>query len=559
MTSRFIDAAKRASQRFLETQAGPIESGVVGLGVVEAGEVVYHGVLGGDGEAARHHPDVFRVASLTKSFTAAAALRLRDQGLVDLDQSIDRFWSPARTWKAPPSIRQCLTMSAGLPTDNPWGDRHQDLPLSQFEAVVGPGGPGVRTAPWTYEYSNLGYAIVGTILSDVAGREYSELIQAMFLGPLGMDSSGFDPAAWPERLVEGLSRGSEGGVEPVVGHGAFSPMGGLLSTPADMARWVSFIAGGFNGPDQFESVLAARSRREMQTVHRPGRVRLDSGSREVVAGYGIGLRVVVEAGLGTTAGHTGGYPGFGAHMWWHPRTATGLVMLANRTYAPVWNLTVPLVAAEVTDLERLSPLADLEAQRSQVDALLDSWDDQQAAQLMSTNMERDQPLEGLSRQFSEAAGQGPYAPATGIEWTTPASVSWRRRGPDAQVAFEVWFSPESSPRVQQVDMRVIVDPAPSVAAVVEAAVAAMDGEIPDWPGTGGSAIAVRKGLAKGSLHYGPVSPVGFDRVDEDSVVLRAVDRRGDPVTITFEFSRGDLVSVEAVGYRVAPDEPFTDL
>src|SRR5215212_11993525 len=140
---------------------------------------------------------IFRIASMTKSFTAATVLSLRDDGRLALDDRIDRYVPELAglrypTADSPPiTIRHLLTMTAGFPTDDPWGDRQQNLDLEAFSRLLA-GGLSFAWAPGTrFEYSNLGYGILGRLITNVAGREYKDVVRERLLHPLGMTSSGY--------------------------------------------------------------------------------------------------------------------------------------------------------------------------------------------------------------------------------------------------------------------------------------------------------------------------------------------------------------------------------
>src|SRR6201994_4371326 len=188
-------------------------------GVVAGGRLVHAGGLG-ERRIGGPPPDagtVFRIASMTKSFTASAILTLRDDGLLKLDDLAEDYVPELRGWplvspdSARISIRHLLTMTAGFPTDDPWGDRQQGLPLVEFGALLS-GGIGVNWAPGTrFEYSNLGYAILGRIVTAVSGHQYPDFIRHRLLAPLGMARTGFEaeefevPGGGP--AAGGLGRG----------------------------------------------------------------------------------------------------------------------------------------------------------------------------------------------------------------------------------------------------------------------------------------------------------------------------------------------------------------
>src|SRR6266852_2459395 len=161
-------------------------------GIVAGGELVHAAGLG-ERHLGGPPPDadtVFRIASMTKSFTASAILAPRDAGLLKLEDLAEEYVPELRGWPlASPdaariSIRHLLTMTAGFPTDDPWGDRQQGLPLQDFAALLA-GGFGFNWAPCTrVEYSNLGYAILGRVITAVTGVAYRDYIRHRLLNPL---------------------------------------------------------------------------------------------------------------------------------------------------------------------------------------------------------------------------------------------------------------------------------------------------------------------------------------------------------------------------------------
>ncbi len=130
----------------------------VAWGVVRDGLLVHSGGAGTIRDGEDRPPDadsVYRIASMTKSFTAATVLLLRDEGRLRLDDPVADHvpaladWAPPTADSPPVTIRDLLTMSSGLPTDDPWGDRQQGLALDAFDRLLADGPsfawpPGVR-------------------------------------------------------------------------------------------------------------------------------------------------------------------------------------------------------------------------------------------------------------------------------------------------------------------------------------------------------------------------------------------------------------------------------
>jgi len=331
-------------------------------GVVRAGELVHSGAFGTVRVREARRPgvdDVFRIASMSKSFMAAALLLLRDRGQLRLDDPLAHYLpeivdQPSYAADSPPlTLRLLLTMAAGLPSDNPWGDRQEALTYEQFGTFLD-GGFSLGAQPGTvYEYANLGYALLGRVVATVVSGTADptaaegadrEFVETELLAPLGMTATTYSVDAVGPRLVPGHVKRSDGWHElPPTPPGAFSAMGGLHSSISDLVRWVGGFTAAFSGaPDAHP--LSAASRREMQQLHRIGTVAgtlafdgPEPGIGAVAGGYGFGLMVDQDDVLGQIVHHSGGYPGYGSRMVWHPETATGVITLSNGTYAGAYD------------------------------------------------------------------------------------------------------------------------------------------------------------------------------------------------------------------------------
>ncbi len=138
-------------------------------GVVERGELVHVSARGHlwKGGPKPDADSVFRIASMTKSFTATCLLRLRDDGLLALDDPAEAYVPVLRGRTTPTSdarpvtVRELLTMSAGLPTDDAWGDRQLPITPERLDEIVAAGLRHAWAPGTAFEYSNLGYALLG--------------------------------------------------------------------------------------------------------------------------------------------------------------------------------------------------------------------------------------------------------------------------------------------------------------------------------------------------------------------------------------------------------------
>lgn len=382
-------------------------------GIVVDGRLVHVGVTGvrDVASAAPVQPDsVFRIASMTKSFTALAILRLRDQGKLSLDDRVDRYIPQLRrqrypTTDSPPlTIRHLLTHAAGFPEDNPWGDQQLSISEAQFDRLLEQGiamsnAPGVA-----YEYSNYGFALLGRIVSVVSGKPYARYIEQHVLQPLGLRNTTLEPAAVPAaQLAQGYRH--EDGLwkrEPQLADGAFGAMGGMLTSIEDLGRYVGLYLQAWPARDGADPMpLSRASLREMQQLWRDRRaniLRTAQGERELnVGGYGYGLRVSQSCRFAHVVAHSGGLPGFGSQMRWLPEYGVGLIAFGNRTYTgwgkPFDDALEVLASTGALQPRVIEPAPALLRARAGVSALLERWDDQKARELAAMNLFLDRSLD----------------------------------------------------------------------------------------------------------------------------------------------------------------------
>ncbi|HKP26889.1 MAG TPA: serine hydrolase domain-containing protein, partial [Dongiaceae bacterium] len=146
----------------------------------------------------------FRIASMTKNMTALAILMLRDAGKVALDAPIGAYVPEfaalplPTTDSRPVSLRDLLNHSAGLVTDDPWGDRQLGIAPADFTRMIAGGALFAQPPGIAFEYSNLGFALLGRVITNVTGTRYQDYIVEALLRPLGMTATTFDFYAVPE-------------------------------------------------------------------------------------------------------------------------------------------------------------------------------------------------------------------------------------------------------------------------------------------------------------------------------------------------------------------------
>lgn len=378
-------------------------------------------------------PDtVFRIASMSKSFTAMAVLLLRDEGKLSLDDAAERHVPELRGWKlptadsAPITLRQLLAHTAGLPEDNPQGDRTLAMTPQRLSAWLAGGVPFSSAPGSTFEYSNLGFVILGRVVTRLSGQPYQEFVRDRLLLPLGLRDTRYDPAGVPPaRLARGHKRDGTGWAdEPLLADGEAGAMGGLLTTAPDLARYVAFMLSAWPPRDEPErGPVLRRTLREMQAGQGSPdlytRRQLPGGPAAAFAeSYGFGLSATVDCNFGRVIDHGGGLPGFGSMMRWLPDHGVGVLVLGNSTYfgagGPARTLLRELSAtgALVPRAPAASPA--LQAAFAQVGTTLLATDDGAATvpAWAAENLVLDQPWPQRKAAFAEQrASLGACKPA----------------------------------------------------------------------------------------------------------------------------------------------------
>lgn len=347
------------------------------VGVVQDGRLVFfhgHGLADIASRTPVTEDTVFRIGSLTKTFTAIAVMQLHERGLVDLDAPVDQYLRayrlvPARTAHRPATVRHLLTHTAGLP--------ELVYPSRVFKPVLGETVPYGRPVPTLAEfyrgrlhlvaepgtrhtYSNHGFATLGQIIEDVSGEPLDRYLRAHLFEPLGMADTDLRRSDHIEpRLATGYALRSDG-ARPVgdcdlVTVGA----GSIYSTTRDMARYVAALLGG--GSNEHGSVLKPDTLASMFAPHYQPDPRMP----------GVGLAFFRrDAGGHLVVEHDGLMPGFSSQMSVAPDDGIGVVAFTNGARgAKAW------LGAEVSGL--LRQVLDLpdEVIRTDVPHHPEIWDD----------------------------------------------------------------------------------------------------------------------------------------------------------------------------------------
>ncbi|HEV3202587.1 MAG TPA: serine hydrolase domain-containing protein [Bryobacteraceae bacterium] len=376
----------------------------------------------------------FRIASMTKSFTALAILKLRDEGRLSLDDPVSKWLPefarmelPTRD-TAPLRVRQLLSHSAGFPEDNPWGDQQLSASDSDLTEWLRRGIP-FSTPPGTrYEYSNYAFGLLGRIVTKASGTPYEKYVRAEILSRLHMDASTFEFSQVPgaNRAV-GYRLQPDGTYleEPPLPQGAFGAAGGLLTTATDLGKYVAFHLSAWPSRDDAEMGPVRRSSvREMSQMWTPSNLtvgRTGGTLRAAETGYGYGLRTTTDCRFEHIVGHGGGLPGFGSYMAWLPDYGVGMFAMATLTYAgpsePIsqaWDVLLKTGGLEKRELPASPVLSQM---REHIVSLWKRWDDAEAKQIAAMNLFLDAPaaqrraeIRKLKDEVGECTAAGPVIP-----------------------------------------------------------------------------------------------------------------------------------------------------
>lgn len=408
----------------------------------------------------------FRIASMTKSFTAMAILKLRDEGKLNLNDPVVQYipemdQTTYLTQDAPEiDIENLLTMTAGFPEDNPWGDRQLDEPNQMLLDLIKEGISFSNVPSFQYEYSNTGYAMLGYIVSQVSGKPYQQYIQEEILAPLGMTHTYWEIDDVPsDQLAIGYRwEDEEWKLEPMLHDGAFGSMGGLITSIEDFSKYVSFHLSAWPPRNEHgRGPLKRSSLREMQTPQFP---RLNSNAKNykgepcaIVSGYGFGLGIYQNCEDQKWVSHGGALPGFGSNYVFYPEYGIGIMAFCNLTYTTPWPLQKiqQMLFDELELSPRVLPVSSILATRkTQVAETFQQGEDALKADIFAENFFLDESREHRVGEISKALEKaGKILEVTEIEPQNQLRGIFRLKGENGDVAILFTLTPEKDPKVQQ--------------------------------------------------------------------------------------------------------------
>lgn len=336
------DAAKRLAQRLSSVLDAEHDRSALGPGfsfvLVVDGEIVLLKAKGmADQERKRPvTPEtIFRIASITKTFTAASVLALRDEGKLSTSDTLalhlpelDAVYPHSDN--APIRIDQVLTHSAGFASSGPYAE----LPRASTEADLADAMtlPLVTDPGIGHRYSNLGFGLLGVLVARKAGVPYRDFVRTRFLEPLHMTSSGFDLAALPADRIA-VTYASDGSARTPSPNGVAEGAGGLWSTAPDLALWIRLqLAAWPPRDDPDDGPLRRSTLREMHMPRVPIAFVPSSGagpSRARALSVGLAWEVTRGCYYERLIGHDGSLDGFKSALRIDVDRGIGFALLTN--------------------------------------------------------------------------------------------------------------------------------------------------------------------------------------------------------------------------------------
>ncbi|HEY9525554.1 MAG TPA: serine hydrolase domain-containing protein [Anaerolineales bacterium] len=305
-----------------------------------------------DGERLANADTIYRVGSIAKSFTAFLMMQLVQDGTIELDDPVERYFPGIRELdgysdSTKITFRQLASHTSGLVREpalekadsgsiEEWEEKVlQSIAKTSFEAR-----PGER-----FSYSNIGYGILGVALSHAMQDPFIEMIGERIFKPLGMDNSFF---AVPEHKLENLAQGIGGGPfgeteldlegpkKEHRGRGYKVPNGGVYSTTTDLAKFLSCVMGNGN-------ILEKRYLELLYTKQTP-----ETSNH----GYGLGFGLYQDRSI-SIAEHSGGVWGYSAHFGFEQEYGYGVILLRNYNWGTTsWDIGPKVLLRKLVDFEK---------------------------------------------------------------------------------------------------------------------------------------------------------------------------------------------------------------
>lgn len=446
----------------------------VAYGLVVDGKLVYKGNIGYT-DIEKKIPvtssSLFRIASMSKSFAAMAIMKLRDEGKLNLDDPAYFYIPELKNLKYPTAdaphitVRHLMSHSTGFPEDNPWGDRQladndKDLLELISKQISFSNPPGIA-----YEYSNLGFALLGKIITTVSGMQYQEYIKKNIFEPLGMKTTTYEYAdVAPDKLAHGYRWLNEKWNEETLLHdtkdGSWGAMGAMISSIDEFANYMAFHMSAWPPNNAKDDGPIKRS--SVREMHHPWRFNAfnpnykypDGRTCAVTTAYCFGLGWMKDCDGKTYIAHSGGLPGFGSQWRIMPDYGIGIVSFANRTYSPMGfvNLQILDTIIKIAGLQpmQLQPSKILEQRKNDLIKILPDWNNAEQSGIFAENFFPDYPMDTLKKYARDLyAKAGKIISVKEVKPENQLRGSFIIEGEKTNIEISFTLSPENPPLIQE--------------------------------------------------------------------------------------------------------------
>ncbi|MEO7482297.1 MAG: serine hydrolase [Ferruginibacter sp.] len=434
-------------------------------GVIIDGQLVHTGNIGYTNLSEKIAADStsdFRIASMTKSFTAMAILKLRDEGKLKLDDPVYLYIPEMKgqqyltTDAAAITIRHLLTHSAGFPEDNPWGDRQLAITDKDFIQFIKKGISFSNNPGQQFEYSNLGFAMLGIIIKKVSGLSYQAYITKNIFKPLGMTHTYWEYSKVPaSKLALGYRWLNEQWLaQPLLHDGVYGAMGGMITSIEDFSKYVAFQLSAWpprNNEDK--GPIKRSSIREMQF---PWNLAYFASSElcPLVYSYAYGLVWMKDCKGKVFVWHSGGLPGFGSSWTIMPDYNIGIISFSNLTYASNTDINKQVLDTLVA-IAKLKPRqarvsAILNQRKSELVQLLPEWKNPEATQIFAENFFMDHFPDSLRKEATTIfKNAGKIVRVQEMVAENNLRGSFIMEGENSDIVISFTLTPQNPPLIQE--------------------------------------------------------------------------------------------------------------
>ncbi len=452
----------------------------VAYGLVVDGKLIYKGNIGYtdiDKKIPVTSSSLFRIASMSKSFATMAILKLRDDGKLDLDDPAYLYIPELKDLKYPTvdaphiTIRHLMTHGAGFPEDNPWGDRQlADTDKDLLELIARQlsfsNTPGIA-----FEYSNLGFALQGMIITKITAMPYQDYIRKNIFEPLGMKTTTYEYGeVAPEKLAHGYrwlnNKWNEEELLHDTKEGSWGAMGAMISSIDEFANYMALHLSAWPANNAADNGPIKRS--SVREMHHPWRWNgfnpnykfPDGRTCAVTSAYCYGLGWLKDCEGKTYIAHSGGLPGFGSQWRIMPDYGVGIVSFANRTYSPMGyvNLKVLDTIIKLAGLKpmELPPTKILEQRKNDLVKILPDWNNAEQSGVFAENFFPDNPIDTLKKYAIELYGKaGKIISVSSVKPENQLRGSFMLTGEKTDIEIYFTLSPENPPLIQEYHIREI--------------------------------------------------------------------------------------------------------